>query len=146
MRLRLLAAGLCCLFATNALAQLKGTLKDESGSALPYANVTLLHLPDSAGLTGAMSADDGSFTIPAPAPGKYILRVSMIGYIPHYTSAFQVSGTAFSKDFGALVLRANAHALSEVSVKALRPAITMEADKLVMSVEGTTIASGSTAY
>jgi len=146
MKFQLLAASLCFILGSNAYAQITGTLKDEKGTALPYANVAVLQLPDSTGVTGAMSLADGSFVIATPAPGNYMLRISTIGYTQFYTSTFKVGDGAFKKDFGVVVLQEDARSLSGVTVKATRPTIIVESDKMVVSVAGTALAAGSTAF
>ncbi|TPE42403.1 outer membrane beta-barrel protein [Pontibacter mangrovi] len=142
----LFATGLCCLLACRAFAQLTGSLQDQGGNALSYASVNLLQLPDSTGVSGTLTAQDGSFSIPPPASGTYTLRVSMVGYGIQHTGSFTVGSGAFCKDFGTLTLQAHAHALQEVSVTALQAAMTLEADKLVVRVAQTPLAAGGTAY
>jgi hypothetical protein len=146
MKFPLLATGLCFILTTTAFAQITGTLKDEKGTALPYANVAVLQLPDSTGITGAMTNEAGTFLIPAPAPGNYILRISSIGYTQHYTAAFRMGDSSFKKDVGVVVLKEDARALREVTVKTTRPALTVASDKMVVSVAGTAMAAGSTAF
>ncbi|MDX5422243.1 MAG: TonB-dependent receptor family protein [Hymenobacteraceae bacterium] len=137
-----------CLFmfvTGNALAQLTGRLVDAKGGALGYANVAVLQAKDSSVVTGAVTEAEGDFTIAPPPEGMYLLRLSAIGYTTKYVPPFQVSGR-MRKDFGTLTLAEDTKLLSEVTVQALRPAIVVEADKLVVSVEGTALAAGSTAY
>ena len=42
-----------------------GKVIDENSQPLPYANVVLLSLPDSAFVSGTISGEDGSFTLEA---------------------------------------------------------------------------------
>ena len=42
-----------------------GKLIDENSQPLPYANVVLLSLPDSAFVSGTISGEDGTFTLEA---------------------------------------------------------------------------------
>ncbi|MBF8964075.1 TonB-dependent receptor [Pontibacter sp. FD36] len=146
MKTVVLAAGMLLLFVSNVLAQLSGQLKDDTGNALGFANVAVLQARDSSGVTGAITDVEGRFSIPSPAEGLYMLRISAIGFVTQYVAPFQVNSKSFRRDFGTLVLQENVNLLGEVTVKALRPKITIEADKMVVSVEGTALASGSTAY
>ena len=65
-----------CLLATFALqAQtFTGKVVDEKSQPLPYANVVLLSLPDSAFVTGTVSDESGAFTLKAN-PTNLLLRV-----------------------------------------------------------------------
>jgi hypothetical protein len=59
---------------------------------------------------------------------------------------FEITSTTFNKDFGTITLKEDARMLKEVKVQALRPTIVNHADKMVVSVEGTALAAGNTAY
>ncbi|WP_439879588.1 TonB-dependent receptor domain-containing protein [Pontibacter sp. MBLB2868] len=138
-----------CLFTMmtgNVLAQLTGSLLDANGEPLGYANVAVLQAKDSTVVTGAITGPDGNFMIATPVEGVYLLRLSALGYTTNYVVPFQVSSSNRRRDFGRLTLHEDTKLLSEVTIKALRPTIVVEADKLVVSVEGTALAAGSTAY
>lgn len=132
-----------------ALAQksvLRGKLQDENGAPLAYANVAIMLGSDSSLVSGAVTGDSGNFSIPTPAAGTYFLRCTAIGFAEKTTPTFKVTGPDFSRDFGSLTLKEEIETLQEVTVQALRPTITQEADRMVVSVEGTAMAAASTAY
>ena len=56
-----------------------GKLIDENSQPLPYANVVLLSLPDSAFVSGTISGEDGAFTLEATSENQ-IVKISSIGY------------------------------------------------------------------
>ena len=58
---------------------LTGKVTDEQQQPLSYANVVFLSLPDSAFVAGAVSGEDGSFSLSAENK-KGVLKVSCIGY------------------------------------------------------------------
>ncbi|MER2996779.1 outer membrane beta-barrel family protein [Pontibacter populi] len=141
---------LLCSFTTNTYAQtegmLTGTVADEKDAGIGFANVAVLDAATQAVVTGAIADMDGNFKIKTPARGSYLLKINSLGYVTFQTPVFEVSGTAMVKDFGKLKLGSDAQVLKEVTVQALRPTIVNEADKMVVSVEGTALATGSTAY
>ena len=57
----------------------RGKIVDADNQPLPYANVVLLSLPDSAFVTGTVSDEQGVFSLPAHEAGG-LLRISSIGY------------------------------------------------------------------
>lgn len=57
----------------------EGKLVDESNHPLPYANVVLLSLPDSAFVSGTISGEDGLFKLEATSVNQ-IVKISSIGY------------------------------------------------------------------
>ena len=58
---------------------LNGTILDEKGEPMPFVNVVLLSLPDSAYVQGAMTDEQGKFLI-STAHSAGVLKVSSIGY------------------------------------------------------------------
>ncbi|HEY1114662.1 MAG TPA: TonB-dependent receptor [Chitinophagaceae bacterium] len=143
---------LCILsLATGAAARaqegkLSGKLVDEKGAPVGYANVALLKAGDSSLIRGVQTNKEGTFALDLPPAGLYRLRFSAMGFMQKSTEVFEVAANAASKDFGHIALGGDVKSLSEVSVTAQRPTITQLADRMVVSVEGTAMAAGSTAY
>lgn len=126
--------------------QLTGNLKDDKGQALGFGTVALLQGLTSTIVTGGVTDAAGTFAIPTPAAGTYRLRLTAIGFAALETPTFEVTGASFNKDFGSLMLQQDTKTLDEVKVQALRPTVRVEADKMVVSVDGTALAAGNTAY
>lgn len=125
---------------------LTGKLQDEKGEALSFANVALFQLSDSSLLTGAVSDADGNFKIKRPkSAGTYFLQISAIGFQQKNTASFTINSKGQSKNFGSIALKEDVQLLQEVSVESLRPTVLHEADKMVVSVEGSALAVNSTA-
>lgn len=147
---QLLTICLLIFYTQTAFSQdsgkLSGVLKDESGEAISFATVTIMQAADTKMITGGVTDDQGKFELKTPAAGRYILRISVIGYAALDTGPFEVTGIGFSKNFGSLTLKQDTKVLNEVTVQSMRPTVTSYADKLVVSVEGTALAAGNTAY
>ena len=52
-----------------------GRVIDEKGEPMPFVNVVLLSLPDSAFVQGGMTDDQGIFKIVTETPCLYIFRI-----------------------------------------------------------------------
>ncbi len=144
-----LLIALLALLAQASFAQngkLTGFLNDDKGAALPFATVAVINAGDSSLVTGSITDDAGKFTINTPAAGTYFLKLSAVGFKSQTIPAFTVADAGFSKHFGKITLAEDVEVLQAVSVEALRPKVVVEADKMVVSVEGTAMAAGSTAY
>ncbi|WP_400190188.1 TonB-dependent receptor domain-containing protein [Hymenobacter sp. B81] len=126
--------------------RLTGSILDEKGAAIGFATVAVLPAGAATSVTGTVADENGRFELQAPATGTYRLRVSSVGYLPQETPAFTLSAAAPGRDFGPVVLRADAKQLSEVNIVGLRPTIVQEADRMVVTVEGTAMAAGNTAF
>ena len=82
---------LFCLFMSmlvvaSAVAQtrnitVRGKVIDkDSSDPVVQATIQMLSLPDSAYVNGAATLEDGSFELPKLAAGKYVMKISFIGY------------------------------------------------------------------
>ena len=105
-----------------------GTVIDSRGQAMPFVTISVLST-DSTLLTGTITNDDGSYTVEVQAK-DYILQASYIGYQT-------VSG---GPDF---VLHEETERLQEVEVKAKKPLIERQMDKLVVNVSASPLSAGS---
>ena len=73
-------------------SQLYGKLVVEDSSPLPFANVVLIR--GYRLITGVVSDNDGSFSLPIQETGTYQLRISAIGYNDYSMPAIEAGSTA----------------------------------------------------
>lgn len=141
MSLNHLMAGLMlCLAARTLFAASEpstGTVVDESGSPLEFANVTLLTLNDSTFVDGAVTDTDGKFSV-TDFNNPCFLRISAMGYEePQITNPHG--------NLGAIQLAPASHELGEVVVKGSRPVAKLKTDGLQVAISGTYLANIGTA-
>ena len=122
----------------------KGKLTDDKSTPVGFATVMLKTKDSSYGNTLTDTA--GNFTLSAPAAGTYFLRITAIGFSELLTEPFELNAAAPVKDIASLKLKSESKDLANVTVTALRPTITQLADRMVVSIEGTAMAQGNTAY
>ena len=106
---------------------LNGVVLDEKGEPMPFVNVVMLSLPDSAFVQGAMTDDQGVFQIVTPKDGA-LLKVSCIGYQTQYLKA--ATGLTIRMKEDALLL-------GEVVVKSQLPKTRVKGEAMRTTVEGT---------
>lgn len=136
--------GLSNLAATpKEVAKISGKITDQKGQPVPYANVALVMM-DGGLADGAVSDENGNFLIESTKTAKVKLVVSSIGYVSFSSEPFDLA-PGVSKNFGTLAISDEMTGLDEVTVKASRPEIIIEADKTIINVEGTVMAEGSNA-
>ena len=111
-----------------------GTVLDENGSPMPFVNVVLLNMPDSAFVQGAMTDDQGQFQI-MTLKNDGVLKVSCIGYQTQYLNA--VNGLTIRMQEDALLL-------SEVVVKSQLPKTRVKGEAMRTTVEGTILEKAGT--
>ena len=86
---RLILFSMMCLVAIASTAQdISGRVIDEQAQPMPFANVVLVSRADSAFIAGAVTKDDGSFSI-ATDKQDGLLKVSCVGFIIRYIDARQ---------------------------------------------------------
>lgn len=129
---------LCTLaFSLGVSAQtVSGKLVDEQNQPLPYANVVLLSLPDSAFVAGTISDADGTFTLETTMPNQ-LLRISSIGYSTVYKPVNPA-------DLGVVQLKSDAQLLGEVVVNADLPVTRIKGNAMVTTVKGSVLEKSGT--
>lgn len=136
--------------AASGFAQagtVRGKLADEKAAPLRFANVSLFKTNAGARpLAGVLTDSLGEFSVVFPEAGTYRLAFSAIGFVGQQTDSLVVGGPEFAKDLGTVVLKADAKHLQNINITALRPNIVQLADRMVVSVEGTAMAAGNSAF
>jgi len=112
---------------------IKGSVINSRGEAMPFVTVSVL-AKDSTLLTGAITDDNGRYEIPitdnhSPIT-NYIIQASFVGYQTAYGGP----------DF---VLHEETEQLAEVEIKAKKPLIERQMDKLVVNVSASPLSAGS---
>jgi hypothetical protein len=67
------------------MTTLKGTVAGPDGRPVPEASVYFLAAPVPVPDVAALTAEDGSFTLAAPAPGEYRVGSRAEGFLPGET-------------------------------------------------------------
>ncbi|HUC81120.1 MAG TPA: TonB-dependent receptor, partial [Flavisolibacter sp.] len=143
----LLSALFCTLFAFAQQGQVKGRLLDETQAPLSFANVRLLRTQEGrTPVQGSLTDSLGYFQLAAPAGGPYVLQFTAIGFATKTTDSFTVHTTGFSKDFATITLKKETKELANIDIATQRPSIVQLADRMVVSVQGTALAAGNTAF
>lgn len=133
----------------SAFAQSSGSRGRVSGvvvdgddkSPVMQATIQVLSLPDSTMVTGDVTDNYGKFSI-ATRPGKYVLKVSFVGYTPTY-KPFTLTKAKPSLNMGQLTLNSDAIMLEGAVVVAEAPEVTAVADTLVYSSSAYRVPEGS---
>ncbi len=140
-----LSAILVLLAACVSVARsqtLTGRVLDEKQRPADFATILLLRSKDSTLLKSALTDSKGKYKFSSVPAGMYLVSASLLGYQKNYT-AVTMSGQEVQVPDIRLV--AGSSTLREVSVTAQRPFLEQRADKLVVNVEGSATAAGSTA-
>ncbi|MBQ8066368.1 MAG: TonB-dependent receptor [Prevotella sp.] len=116
---------------------LTGTIIDENGQPVPYANVYLLHPSDSTVIGGGVSNEAGVFVIPYEQP-TVLARISYVGYKTVYR-------LCNNEQVGTIQMKPETMTIKGVVVTGERPKVQLQGNSLVMNVEGTVMERMGTA-
>ncbi len=114
-----------------------GRVQTQDGEPLAYANVVLLSMPDSTFVKGAVTMDDGTFSLEARCDGG-IIRVSSVGYKDALVACT-------GSDAGTITMEEDAQLLGEVEVTGHMPQYSQGAEGLQTNIEGTVLSKLNTA-
>ncbi|MBK8701386.1 MAG: TonB-dependent receptor [Saprospiraceae bacterium] len=128
----------------HSQAVVKGTVKDETGSPISFASVSLHAAADSALIQGSLSDDVGAFLLVEITQGKYVLICSFVGKETQVSLPFEIreKDKTATIDF---VMQTSQLVLQEAVITAKRPFLEQKADRLVVNVANSAIAAGGTA-
>lgn len=115
---------------------------DQAKEPVELAAVQLLSLPDSTQAAGVTTSKQGNFTLPKVKAGKYVLKISFIGYVTK-TIPLQLSASVPNKNMGAIKLGSDAVLLDEAVITAEAPPVTVKADTTEYNASAYRVAEGA---
>jgi hypothetical protein len=127
--MRFLMGFLCLLVASQGFAQMAfpakgistGTVIDKAtGSAIPYAAVSIHSAVDTALVTGDVTDEQGQFLFSELAEGQFVLQIQVLGYTHYYSEPFAITLEDWTADMGRITLEPESAVLEAVVVKAVR--------------------------
>lgn len=141
MRLILLLFSIIATLSLPAQT-ISGKVTDEKQKPVRSATILLLKQSDSSLVRSLLSDKDGNFAFLNVGPGKYLVKVDLISHKKIFKPA-EVTG--MDVQLATITLAPDATLLKAVTVTATKPFLEQKADKLIVNVEGSATAAGSTA-
>lgn len=112
---------------------LKGTIIDEQGRPLAFANIAILNPADSTLLSGGVSNEAGQFVVPYEQQ-KILVRITFIGYKTVWRLSTQ-------EDLGTIQLQRDSYTIKGVVVKGAIPQYKMTNGGVDVNVAGTLLSN-----
>ena len=135
---RLILFSLICLVAIASTAQgISGRVIDEQAQPMPFANVVLVNRADSAFIAGAVTKDDGTFSISIDKQ-EGLLKVTSVGYTTKFLDARQ-------GNVGDILMQPDTQTLGEVVVKGERPQYKMTTGGMTVDIQNSLLKDVGTA-
>ena len=147
----LMAAMMMTMTMTAKTQDWGGRVIDEKGEPMPFVNVVLLSLPDSAFVQGATTDMDGVFKIVTDV-SQGLLKVTSVGYETKYINITDPTpappldgrGTAAPGHDLTIQMKEDTQLLSEVVVKGQLPKTHVKGDAMRTTVAGTILEKAGT--
>lgn len=140
-----LLAGCISLPAISQTVTITGVLNDSAGAPVEAATVSLLRVADSSLVKVELSDVAGRFEFSEIKTGSFLLGVSALGYEKFVGNPVQATGSGQTVTLPPLILASSAIGLREATVTATKPFIERRADRTIVNVESSILATGSTA-
>nr|WP_091697169.1 TonB-dependent receptor [Algoriphagus locisalis] len=144
---RILLLFFTTIFYAPAFSQtgVKGKLIDQSeNSPLEYASVAIYQTKDSLLVTGAVTDQDGTFSLENLKSGDYYLLAQFMGYEPKVVSGITISKNQLL-DLGTIMLSPDQQLLSEVEVSGKKFTTMNQVDRQVYNSDNFLTSQGGTA-
>ncbi|UOQ51268.1 TonB-dependent receptor [Hymenobacter cellulosivorans] len=127
--------------AAQTAAAVTGRVQTEAGAPIDYATVTLHRAADSTLVKTEFSDAKGEYRFELPPAGNYRVSAAQVGYNRAWSATFTLPG---SSAVPVITLRVNsATQLKEVQVVGQKPLFERQADRTIVNVEGSTLATGN---
>ena len=126
----------CCHFAILFAQRIDGRVTDAQGVGLPYVNISILTLPDSAFVVGTTTGEDGHFRLDIPI-GNHTVKITGLGYAAQYRACTP-------QDLARIVLQDADSQLGEAVVRAERPKVLVKGEGLKTIVAGSVLEKNAT--
>ncbi len=126
----------CCHFAILFAQRIDGRVTDAQGVGLPYVNISILTLPDSAFVVGTTTGEDGHFRLDIPV-GNHTVKITGLGYAAQYRACTP-------QDLARIVLQDADNQLGEAVVRAERPKVLVKGEGLKTIVAGSVLEKNAT--
>ena len=122
-----------------------GQVNNVAGKPLEFSTMMLLKATDSTLVKGVISDVTGKYAFENVGAGRYLVAAQQMGYRKTYSAPFAVDESHPAIELPALTLADESKSLSEVAIIAKKPFIEQQVDRMVVNVESSIVASGSTA-
>ncbi len=119
-----------------------GSVIEQNGKPLEFANATLTLQNDSSIVRGVVTDSLGVFNFTQIKEGNYIVSVTFVGYQKSQSKGVTIKGEIQQVSIAPFQLTLDENLLKEIMVEAKKPLFERHTDKVVMNVSGSAIASG----
>ncbi len=123
-----------------------GAVADENKNPVESASVWLLQAADSTLIKIEVCDQAGVFRFNGLKAGRYLIRITSLGYQPYYYGPFQFISSQKSFDVGQFILSPGSTALDEVKINEQQNFIETKPGRVVLNIQNSILSGGNTAF
>ncbi|MEM9679082.1 MAG: outer membrane beta-barrel family protein [Bacteroidota bacterium] len=141
-KLKLIFCALFCVLTSSISAQkfsVSGKVVDANNAAVSFANAVLLRQSDSTFVKGTSTDNDGAFIINNVSTGRYILKISFIGY----KNEFKPIELSDNLSLDVITIYEDSETLEQVDIIVRKPTVERAPDRLTFNVANTALSEGT---
>jgi len=127
----------------QSTAKIQGRILDSENKNIEYATVAILK--DSMLMKTAFTEQDGLFSFDDLAFGKYVIKISVVGYPVYQTDTLTLNATHPEINLADIKLKSIATNLKEVNITAQKAFVQRKIDRTVVNVDALISNAGTTA-
>lgn len=116
-----------------------------TGKPAEFASVALLRVRDSLPVAGVLADEKGSFTMTEVPFGRFILKISSIGFDDYASQPVAITPAQSDLDMGRIAIHARAKRLKEVEVAGEKSEYVNALDRKVYNLDKNIVNTGGTA-
>ena len=134
------------LKSMSGTGKVSGNVADSLSKApAEFASVALLRLRDSVPVAGSLTDEKGNFEIQEVPPGRFILKISSIGYADYSGPVLTITPEEQLVNLGKIFIHGKAKRLEEVDVTGEKSEFVNSLDRKVYNMDKNIVNTGGTA-
>lgn len=133
------------VFLAAQTVTLEGIVSDMNGTPLEAVTLRLMRQSDSAFVKAELSDATGRYAFEGMSPGVYRVEAYLLGFDKQSSDVLEAAKPGESLRIPAFRLTESATMLNEVAVTAQKPFIERRNDRMIVNVENSILATGSSA-
>ncbi len=135
-----------CSLSGISQVKISGHVLDSLGAPVPFAPIGVLSLPDSSLIKGSMTDEEGKYSIMLDSLGKYMLKVTTVGYKDKLSDEILVEPSTARDMEVNIRLSSSSKNLDEISVTAVKRVVEFKNGNIIVNVENSPLAKGNTVF
>lgn len=131
---------LLSVFVSQGQTLISGTVQENNGSVIPFANVIAIQKKDSSLIQGTMSDENGRFRLHVDTKDSFYIQISFVSYEDFISEVYFEQKEV---NLGIITLKTASQNLDEVAIIARKPLFEQKIDRTIVNVQGSIMSKGN---